>query len=97
MLRTCQTRLFKLEQQQAVHLERLENTTVQTLLGKLINVLLSVMAVLLLIVSTAANCIVLLMKTYSRMFCVLLFTILLSFLWKNQDSTSAYLHHLFCT
>ncbi|CAK6955472.1 transmembrane and coiled-coil domains protein 1 [Scomber scombrus] len=96
VLQACQTRLFKLEQQQVVQLERLENATVHTLLGKLINVLLTIMAVLLLIVSTVANCIVPLMKTYSRMFCMLLFVVLFSFLWRHRDSTSEYLHHLFC-
>uniref|UniRef100_A0A4W6D7W2 Transmembrane and coiled-coil domain family 1 n=1 Tax=Lates calcarifer TaxID=8187 RepID=A0A4W6D7W2_LATCA len=66
-LEACQTRISKMElqqqQQQVVQLEGLENATARTLLGKLINVLLALMAVLLVFVSTVANCVVPLMKT----------------------------------
>ncbi|XP_056293066.1 transmembrane and coiled-coil domains protein 1b [Pseudoliparis swirei] len=96
-LEACQTRISKMElqqqQQQVVQLEGLENATARTLLGKLINVLLAVMAVLLVFVSTVANCVVPLMKTRSRTFSTLLLVILLAFLWRHWDAISEYLHH----
>ncbi|CDQ85462.1 unnamed protein product [Oncorhynchus mykiss] len=94
-LEVCQTRISKMElqqqQQQVVQLEGLENATARTLLGKLINVLLAVMAVLLVFVSTVANCVVPLMKTRSRTFSTLLFVVLLAFLWRNWEVISQYL------
>ena len=78
------------QQQQVVQLEGLENATARTLLGKLINVLLAVMAVLLVFVSTVANCVVPLMKTRSRTFTTLLLVILLAFLWRNWEAISQY-------
>lgn len=81
------------QQQQVVQLEGLENATARTLLGKLINVLLAVMAVLLVFVSTVANCVVPLMKTRSRTLSTLLLVILLAFLWRHWEAFSEYLHH----
>lgn len=81
------------QHQQVVQLEGLENATARTLLGKLINVLLAVMAVLLVFVSTVANCVVPLMKTRSRTLSTLLLVILLAFLWRHWDAISEYLHH----
>ncbi|XP_051956934.1 transmembrane and coiled-coil domains protein 1-like isoform X2 [Xyrauchen texanus] len=101
-LEACQTRISKMElqqqQQQVVQLEGLENATARTLLGKLINVLLAVMAVLLVFVSTVANCVVPLMKTRSRMLSTVLLFIILAFLWRNWETMSQYadrflLHH----
>ncbi|XP_044067889.1 transmembrane and coiled-coil domains protein 1 isoform X2 [Siniperca chuatsi] len=95
-LEACQTRISKMElqqqQQQVVQLEGLENATARTLLGKLINVLLALMAVLLVFVSTVANCVVPLMKTRSRSLSTLLFILLLAFLWRNWDALSGYTH-----
>lgn len=79
------------QQQQVVQLEGLENATARTLLGKLINVLLAVMAVLLVFVSTVANCVVPLMKTRSRTLSTLLLVIFLAFLWRNWEAMSQYL------
>lgn len=93
-LEACQTRISKMElqqqQQQVVQLEGLENATARTLLGKLINVLLALMAVLLVFVSTVANCVVPLMRTRSRSLSTLLVIILLAFLWRNWDALSGY-------
>ncbi|CAL8338513.1 unnamed protein product [Merluccius merluccius] len=93
-LEACQTRISKMElqqqQQQVVQLEGLDNATARTLLGKLINVLLAVMAVLLVFVSTVANCVVPLMKTRSRTFTTLFLVILLAFLWRNWEAISQY-------
>ncbi|XP_067382297.1 transmembrane and coiled-coil domains protein 1 isoform X2 [Channa argus] len=95
-LEACQTRISKMElqqqQQQVVQLEGLENATARTLLGKLINVLLALMAVLLVFVSTVANCVVPLMKTRSRSLSTLLLIVLLAFLWRNWDALSGYTH-----
>ncbi|XP_059385308.1 transmembrane and coiled-coil domains protein 1-like isoform X2 [Carassius carassius] len=94
-LEACQTRISKMElqqqQQQVVQLEGLENATARTLLGKLINVLLAVMAVLLVFVSTVANCVVPLMKTRSRTLSTLLLVIIMAFLWRNWEAMSQYL------
>ncbi|XP_061730248.1 transmembrane and coiled-coil domains protein 1b [Nerophis ophidion] len=97
-LEACQTRISKMElqlqqqQQQVVQLEGLENATARTLLGKLINVLLAVMAVLLVFVSTVANCVVPLMKTRSRTLSTLLLVVLTAFLWRHWHPFSEYLH-----
>uniref|UniRef100_A0A3Q4BZG2 Uncharacterized protein n=1 Tax=Mola mola TaxID=94237 RepID=A0A3Q4BZG2_MOLML len=95
-LEACQTRISKMElqqqQQQVVQLEGLENATARTLLGKLINVLLALMAVILVFVSTVANCVVPLMKTRSRSLSTLLLILLLAFLWRNWDALSGYTH-----
>ena len=95
-LEACQTRISKMElqqqQQQVVQLEGLENATARTLLGKLINVLLALMAVLLVFVSTVANCVVPLMKTRTRSLTTLLLIVLLAFLWRNWDALSGYTH-----
>ncbi|XP_030586013.1 transmembrane and coiled-coil domains protein 1-like [Archocentrus centrarchus] len=94
VLQACETRLFKLEQQQqqeqTMQPERWTNTT--HLLGKLINVPLAIMAVLLVLVSKVASCVVLFVKTSRRILCTLLFLILLSFLWRHQE---VILDHLF--
>ncbi|XP_007888685.2 transmembrane and coiled-coil domains protein 1 isoform X2 [Callorhinchus milii] len=94
-LEACQTRISKMElqqqQQQAVQLEGLENATARTLLGKLINVLLAVMAVVLVFVSTVANCVVPLMKTRSRTFSTLFLVVLAAFAWKNWETIAGYM------
>ncbi|KAM4654590.1 transmembrane and coiled-coil domains protein 1 [Amazona ochrocephala] len=88
-LEACQTRISKMElqqqQQQVVQLEGLENATARNLLGKFINILLAVMAVLLVFVSTVANCVVPLMKTRNRTFSTLLIVVFIVFLWKHLE------------
>ncbi|KTG46919.1 hypothetical protein cypCar_00031660 [Cyprinus carpio] len=94
-LEACQTRVSKMElQQQVVQLEGLENATARTLMGKLINVLLALMAVLLVFVSTVANCVVPLMKTRSRSVSSLLVFLLLAVLWRNWDAFSGHTSRL---
>ncbi|NWX09958.1 TMCC1 protein, partial [Caloenas nicobarica] len=94
-LEACQTRISKMElqqqQQQVVQLEGLENATARNLLGKLINILLAVMAVLLVFVSTVANCVVPLMKTRNRTFSTLFIVVFIAFLWKHWDAITGYL------
>ncbi|XP_066472555.1 transmembrane and coiled-coil domains protein 1 isoform X1 [Tiliqua scincoides] len=98
-LEACQTRISKMElqqqQQQVVQLEGLENATARNLLGKLINILLAVMAVLLVFVSTVANCVVPLMKTRSRTFSTLFIVVFIAFLCKHWDAITGYLERLF--
>ncbi|KAL1269130.1 hypothetical protein QQF64_031419 [Cirrhinus molitorella] len=97
-LEACQTRVSKMElqqqQQQVVQLEGLENATARTLIGKLINVLLALMAVLLVFVSTVANCVVPLMKTRSRSVSSLLVFLLFAVLWRNWDTFSGHTSRL---
>ncbi|KAM9182194.1 transmembrane and coiled-coil domains protein 1 isoform 1-T1 [Mergus octosetaceus] len=94
-LEACQTRISKMElqqqQQQVVQLEGLENATARNLLGKFINILLAVMAVLLVFVSTVANCVVPLMKTRNRTFSTLFIVVFIAFMWKHWDAISGYL------
>ncbi|KAH0519665.1 Transmembrane and coiled-coil domains protein 1 [Microtus ochrogaster] len=98
-LEACQTRISKMElqqqQQQVVQLEGLENATARNLLGKLINILLAVMAVLLVFVSTVANCVVPLMKTRNRTFSTLFLVAFFAFLWKHWDALFSYVDRLF--
>ncbi|XP_054243149.1 transmembrane and coiled-coil domains protein 1 [Indicator indicator] len=98
-LEACQTRISKMElqqqQQQVVQLEGLENATARNLLGKFINILLAVMAVLLVFVSTVANCVVPLMKTRNRTFSTLFLVVFIAFLWKHWDALTGYLERFF--
>ncbi|XP_063282373.1 transmembrane and coiled-coil domains protein 1 isoform X2 [Pelobates fuscus] len=97
-LEACQTRISKMElqqqQQQVVQLEGLENATARNLLGKLINILLALMAVVLVFVSTVANCVVPLLKTRGRTFGTLLLVLVAAILWKHWDSFSEHLERL---
>ncbi|NXN78791.1 TMCC2 protein, partial [Bombycilla garrulus] len=95
---SCLTRVTKLElqqqQQQVVQLEGVENANARALLGKFINVILALMAVLLVFVSTIANFITPLMKTRARILSTALLVLLLLFLWKHWDSISYVLEHV---
>ncbi|XP_019736037.1 transmembrane and coiled-coil domains protein 2 [Hippocampus comes] len=92
---SCLTRITKLElqqqQQQVVQLEGVENANARALLGKLINVILALMAVLLVFVSTLANFITPLMKTRARVGATVLLTVLLFVLWKHWDFVDPWL------
>uniref|UniRef100_A0A3P8UJT1 Transmembrane and coiled-coil domain family 2 n=1 Tax=Cynoglossus semilaevis TaxID=244447 RepID=A0A3P8UJT1_CYNSE len=92
---SCLTRITKLElqqqQQQVVQLEGVENANARALLGKLINVILALMAVLLVFVSTLANFITPLMKTRARVATTTLLTLFLFILWKQWDFVELWL------
>ncbi|TFK00451.1 Transmembrane and coiled-coil domains protein 2 [Platysternon megacephalum] len=94
----CLTRVTKLElqqqQQQVVQLEGVENANARALLGKFINVILALMAVLLVFVSTIANFITPLMKTRMRILSTALLFLFLLFLWKHWDSITYFLEHV---
>ena len=86
---SCLTRITKLElqqqQQQVVQLEGVENANARALLGKLINIILALMAVLLVFVSTMANFITPLMKTRTRVASTVFAAVFLFALWKHWD------------
>nr|XP_048682514.1 transmembrane and coiled-coil domains protein 2 isoform X1 [Caretta caretta]XP_048682515.1 transmembrane and coiled-coil domains protein 2 isoform X1 [Caretta caretta] len=95
---SCLTRVTKLElqqqQQQVVQLEGVENANARALLGKFINVILALMAVLLVFVSTIANFITPLMKTRMRILSTTLLLLFLFLLWKHWDSIAYFLAHV---
>ncbi|OCT91892.1 transmembrane and coiled-coil domains protein 2 isoform X1 [Xenopus laevis] len=95
---SCLTRITKLElqqqQQQVVQLEGVENANARALLGKFINVLLALMAVLLVFVSTAASFITPLVKTRLRLLSSLLFLLSLLTLWRHWDCVTSFLEHV---
>ncbi|XP_044301788.1 transmembrane and coiled-coil domains protein 2-like isoform X1 [Varanus komodoensis] len=95
---SCLTRVTKLElqqqQQQVVQLEGVENANARALLGKFINVILALMAVLLVFVSTIANFITPLMKTRMRLLSTMLIVLFLFLLWKHWDSITYLLEHV---
>ncbi|KAJ8360701.1 hypothetical protein SKAU_G00172260 [Synaphobranchus kaupii] len=86
---SCLTRITKLElqqqQQQVVQLEGVENANARALLGKFINIILTLMAVLLVFVSTLASFITPLMKTRARVGVTVFLVLLLISLWKHWD------------
>ncbi|XP_064155687.1 transmembrane and coiled-coil domains protein 2-like isoform X2 [Anguilla rostrata] len=92
---SCLTRITKLElqqqQQQVVQLEGVENANARALLGKFINVILALMAVLLVFVSTLANFITPLMKTRERVAATVLLALVLFCLWKHWDFVEVWL------
>jgi preprotein translocase subunit SecY len=95
---SCLTRVTKLElqqqQQQVVQLEGVENANARALLGKFINVILALMAVLLVFVSTIANFITPLMKTRLRITSTALLLLVLFLLWKHWASLTYLLEHV---
>ena len=95
---SCLTRVTKLElqqqQQQVVQLEGVENANARALLGKFINVILALMAVLLVFVSTVASFITPLMKTRLRVSSTALLALVLLLLWKHWDSLTYLLEHV---
>ncbi|XP_051677177.1 transmembrane and coiled-coil domains protein 2 isoform X5 [Oryctolagus cuniculus] len=95
---SCLTRVTKLElqqqQQQVVQLEGVENANARALLGKFINVILALMAVLLVFVSTVASFITPLMKTRLRIGSTALLLLVLLLLWKHWDSVTYLLEHV---
>ncbi|KAJ8258340.1 hypothetical protein COCON_G00173520 [Conger conger] len=92
-LEVCQTRICKMElqQQQGGQMEGVEGRAGRPLLGRLISVLLALMAVLLVCVSAAANCTVPLLKSRARALCSLLLLLLLALLWRNGDTLALHL------
>ncbi|XP_028620483.1 transmembrane and coiled-coil domains protein 2 isoform X1 [Grammomys surdaster] len=95
---SCLTRVTKLElqqqQQQVVQLEGVENANARALLGKFINVILALMAVLLVFVSTIASFITPLMRTRLRITSTALLLLVLFLLWKHWDSLTYLLEHV---
>ncbi|XP_039249784.2 transmembrane and coiled-coil domain protein 3-like isoform X1 [Styela clava] len=96
-LESCQTRISKMEvqqqhqHQQLVTMEGVENATARALLGKLINLLLSVLAVILVFVSTVSSIVMPFVRSQTRIvitgLCVLIFAVL----YRNWDPWTTYL------
>ncbi|XP_064814256.1 transmembrane and coiled-coil domains protein 2-like [Oncorhynchus masou masou] len=86
---SCMNRISRLElqqqQQQMLQWEGVENANAHALLGKLINIILAVMAVVLVFVSTPANFITPLIKTRARVAATVLLALFLFILWKYWD------------
>nr|XP_026693564.1 transmembrane and coiled-coil domains protein 1-like isoform X3 [Ciona intestinalis] len=87
-IESCQTRLAKMElqQQQLVSVDGLENATARALLGKLINLLLSVMAVLLVLVSTVSGLLKPLTKSPVRVISTVVVIISIIIAYKTWDT-----------
>ncbi|KAJ8404047.1 hypothetical protein AAFF_G00343970 [Aldrovandia affinis] len=92
-LEAYQTRIFNMELQQQQQGGQMgaEDQPRDPLLGNLITVLLALISMLLICVSTAANCTVPLLKTRSRILGSLLLLLLLAILWGNWDTLTPYL------
>eukprot|EP00063_Salmo_salar_P013547 XP_013988382.1 PREDICTED: transmembrane and coiled-coil domains protein 2-like [Salmo salar] len=86
---SCMNRITRLElqqqQQQMLQWEGVENANAHALLGKLINIILAVMAVALVFVSTPVNFITPLIKTRARVVATVLLALFLFILWKYWD------------
>lgn len=95
---SCLTRVTKLElqqqQQQVVQLEGVENANARALLGKFINVILALMAVLLVFVSTIASFITPMVKTRMRLLSTTLLVLFVFLLWKHWDTITYLLEHV---
>ncbi|XP_078489345.1 transmembrane and coiled-coil domains protein 1-like isoform X2 [Ciona intestinalis] len=87
-IESCQTRLAKMElqQQQLVSVDGLENATARALMGKLINLLLSVMAVLLVLVSTVSGLLKPLTKSPVRVISTVVIIISIIIAYKTWDT-----------
>ncbi|CAM9967211.1 unnamed protein product [Lampetra fluviatilis] len=96
-LESCQTRVSKLElqqqQQQVVQLEGLEGCAgdARALLGKLINVLLALVAVLLVFVSTAAGFLTPLLRTRARVAATAVLAAVLAVAWRSRGALTGLL------
>ncbi|KAL3892295.1 hypothetical protein ACJMK2_004512 [Sinanodonta woodiana] len=102
LLENCQTRITKMElqqqQQQIISMEMVENVTFRTILTKLLNVALAILAVILVFVSTAANLISPFLKTRARILSTsfLIFSIVMTWQhWTWLMQTSLYTHQYF--
>ncbi|MXQ95067.1 hypothetical protein E5288_WYG010447 [Bos mutus] len=82
------------ERARDIQLEGVENANARALLGKFINVILALMAVLLVFVSTVASFITPLMKTRLRVSSTALLALVLLLLWKHWDSLTYLLEHV---
>ncbi|XP_022091055.1 transmembrane and coiled-coil domains protein 2-like isoform X2 [Acanthaster planci] len=94
----CQTRISKIElaqqHQQVITLEGYENANARALLSKLINVVLSVLAVLLLIISTVTNAVSPFVATRGRLLTTVMFSFLFFCIWQRREVIEDLTQHI---
>ncbi|XP_041360623.1 transmembrane and coiled-coil domains protein 1-like isoform X2 [Gigantopelta aegis] len=94
----CQTRIQRLEQQQQqqqiLSMEMVENVTFRTLLTKLINVALAIVAVILVFVSTAANFVSPFLTSRMRILSTVILVVVLAYAWQNREMMVAFFHYV---
>ncbi|XP_060567754.1 transmembrane and coiled-coil domains protein 2-like isoform X2 [Ruditapes philippinarum] len=87
LLENCQTRITKMElqqqQQQIISMEMVENVTFRTILTKLINVVLALLAVILVFVSTFANLLAPFLANRARILSTAVLVLSLILSWNN--------------
>jgi len=90
LVERCQTRLTKVEiqQQQAPSHEALDNITARQIFGKLINLLMSVLALLLVFVSTISGMLQPFTRSPNRVIITLCVTLVAVFFYKHWESLS---------
>lgn len=99
-LESCQTRISKMEvqqhhqTQQLVTMEGVENATARALLGKLINLLLSVLAVILVFVSTVSSIVMPFVRSQTRIIITGICVLTLAVLYRNWDTSTTYFSSL---
>lgn len=90
MLENCTTRITKMElqqqQQQIISMEMVENVTFRTLLTKLLNVVLAILAVVLVFVSTIANCLAPFIANRARVLSTTVLIISIVMMFRNWES-----------
>ncbi|XP_038051691.1 transmembrane and coiled-coil domains protein 2-like isoform X2 [Patiria miniata] len=94
----CQTRISKIElaqqHQQVITLEGYENANARALLSKLINVVLSVLAVVLLIISTITNAVSPFVATRGRLLTTVTFSFLFCCIWQRREVIEDLTQHI---
>ncbi|KAK6629748.1 hypothetical protein RUM43_003566 [Polyplax serrata] len=99
MLESCQTKMSKMEHQQAQHqqyvtLEGIDNSNARAVVVKLINVLLTVLQVVLLLVATAAGILMPFLKTRLRILSTLVLIAAMVFVLKQWPEVRDVGNHL---
>ncbi|XP_064596972.1 transmembrane and coiled-coil domains protein 2-like isoform X2 [Liolophura sinensis] len=97
-LENCQTRITKMElqqqQQQIISMEMVDNVTFRTLLTKLINVALALIAVVLVFVSTSANLLAPFLTTRARILSSSVMIVVFVIIWRQWDDICDWGHHI---
>ncbi|XP_063406755.1 transmembrane and coiled-coil domains protein 1-like isoform X2 [Mytilus trossulus] len=99
MLENCTTRITKMElqqqQQQIISMEMVENVTFRTLLTKMLNVVLAILAVILVFVSTLANCLAPFIANRTRVLSTTVLIVSIVMMFRNWDGISSLIGSIF--
>ncbi|XP_053383163.1 transmembrane and coiled-coil domains protein 1-like isoform X4 [Mercenaria mercenaria] len=99
LLENCQTRITKMElqqqQQQIISMEMVENVTFRTILTKLINVVLALLAVILVFVSTFANLLAPFLANRARILSTAVLVLSLILSWNNWSHICDFFNYVF--